>query len=165
MTALLEVEDLTVDFATEDGVVHAVRGVSLAVEPGRMLGVVGESGSGKSVSMLTVMGLTRAENATISGVARFEGRDLLSLPNDELRTIRGNEIAMIFQDPLSSLHPFYKVGSQLAEAVLAHQQVSRASARAGRGAARPRRHSRSVAPGRRLPARVLSRHPPARADR
>src|SRR5438445_4090253 len=129
MAALLQIEDLTVDFATEDGVVHAVRGVSLAVEPGRMLGVVGESGSGKSVSMLTVMGLTRAENATISGVARFEGRDLLSLPNDELRTIRGNEIAMIFQDPLSSLHPFYKVGTQLIEAIRTHQDVSKRAAR------------------------------------
>ena len=129
MAALLQTEDLAVDFATEDGVVHAVRGVSLAVEPGRMLGVVGESGSGKSVSMLTVMGLTRAENATISGVARFEGRDLLSLPNEELRTIRGNEIAMIFQDPLSSLHPFYKVGTQLIEAIQTHQDVSKRSAR------------------------------------
>src|SRR2546427_8281982 len=130
MAALLQTEDLAVDFATEDGVVHAMRGVSLAVEPGRMLGVVGESGSGKSVSMLTVMGLTRAENATVSGVARFEGRDLLSLPNDELRTIRGNEIAMIFQDPLSSLHPFYKVGWQLIEAIRTHQDVSKRAARA-----------------------------------
>src|SRR2546427_4881782 len=129
MAALLQTEDLAVDFATEDGVVHAMRGVSLAVEPGRMLGVVGESGSGKSVSMLTVMGLTRAENATISGVARFEGRDLLSLPNEELRTIRGNEIAMIFQDPLSSLHPFYKVGTQLIEAIQTHQDVTKRSAR------------------------------------
>jgi peptide/nickel transport system ATP-binding protein len=129
MTALLEVEDLTVDFATEDGVVHAVRGISIAVAPGKMLGVVGESGSGKSVSMLSVMGLTRASNSTISGEARFEGRDLLELPNEQLRTIRGNEIAMIFQDPLSSLHPFYKVGSQLIEAVRTHQDVSKKAAR------------------------------------
>jgi peptide/nickel transport system ATP-binding protein len=126
---LLQIEDLRVDFATEDGVVHAVRGVSLEVEAGRMLGVVGESGSGKSVSMLTVMGLTRAENATIGGTATFEGRDLLSLSNDELRRIRGNDIAMIFQDPLSSLHPFYKVGAQLVEAIRTHNDVSKRAAR------------------------------------
>src|SRR5436309_52698 len=127
--AILEVEDLSVDFATEDGVVHAVRGVSVAVGPGKMLGIVGESGSGKSVSMLSVMGLTRASNATISGQARFEGRDLLELPNEQLRAIRGNDIAMIFQDPLSSLHPFYKVGSQLVEAIRTHQDVGRKAAR------------------------------------
>src|ERR1044071_2585432 len=116
MTRLLEIEDLRVQFATEDGVVKAVDGVSLSVDSGGMLGVVGESGSGKSVSMLTVMGLTRAENASHSGRATFEGRDLLTSSNEELRRIRGNEIAMIFQDPLSSLHPFYKVGNQLVEA-------------------------------------------------
>jgi peptide/nickel transport system ATP-binding protein len=129
MASLLEIEDLKVDFATEDGVVHAVGGMSLALSPGRMLGIVGESGSGKSVSMQTVMGLTRAENATITGAARFEGRDLLSLPDDELRTIRGNDIAMIFQDPLSSLHPFYKVGTQLIEAIRIHQDMSKGDAR------------------------------------
>jgi peptide/nickel transport system ATP-binding protein len=129
MAPLLEIENLKVDFATEDGVVHAVGGVSLSVEPGHMLGIVGESGSGKSVSMLTVMGLTRAENATISGAARFEGRDMLTLPNEQLRTIRGNEIAMIFQDPLSSLHPFFKVGNQLIEAIRTHQDVSKRAAR------------------------------------
>jgi peptide/nickel transport system ATP-binding protein len=129
MAPLLDIENLKVDFATEDGVVHAVGGLSLSVEPGRMLGIVGESGSGKSVSMLTVMGLTRAGSATISGAARFEGRDLLTLPNDDLRRIRGNEIAMVFQDPLSSLHPFYKVGNQLVEAIRTHQDVSKADAR------------------------------------
>jgi peptide/nickel transport system ATP-binding protein len=129
MPSLLEIENLEVDFATEDGIVHAVRGISLSAEPGRMLGIVGESGSGKSVSMLTVMGLTRAENAAISGTANFEGRDLLSLPDNELRGIRGNEIAMVFQDPLSSLHPFYKVGTQLIEAIRAHQDVSKRAAR------------------------------------
>jgi peptide/nickel transport system ATP-binding protein len=129
LAALLEIEDLKVDFATEDGVVHAVGGVSLDVKPGKMLGVVGESGSGKSVSMLTVMGLTRAENATISGAARLEGRDLLQLPDEELREIRGNEVAMIFQDPLSSLHPFYKVGTQLVEAILTHRDIPKKEAR------------------------------------
>jgi peptide/nickel transport system ATP-binding protein len=126
---LLQIDGLRVDFATEDGVVHAVRGVSLEIEAGSMLGIVGESGSGKSVSMLTVMGLTRAENATIGGTATFEGKDLLSLSNHELRRIRGNEIAMIFQDPLSSLHPFYKVGAQLVEAIRTHNDVSKRAAR------------------------------------
>jgi len=129
MAPLLQVEDLCVHFATEDGIVKAVDGVTLDVERGRMLGIVGESGSGKSVSMLTVMGLTRSSNASISGGVTFEGRDLLSLPNEQLRQIRGNEIAMIFQDPLSSLHPFYKVGTQLIEAIQTHQDVSKKAAR------------------------------------
>jgi peptide/nickel transport system ATP-binding protein len=126
---LLEVEDLHVHFATEDGVVKAVDGVSLSVEPGRMLGIVGESGSGKSVTMLTVMGLTRSQNASISGSVRFDGKDLLTLDSDELRLIRGDDIAMIFQDPLSSLHPFYKVGTQLIEAMQAHRDISTSAAR------------------------------------
>ena len=117
---LLTVRDLTVHFETEDGIVKAVDGVSYDVYPGRALGIVGESGSGKSVSSLTVMGLTRANNARISGEVTFEGRDLLTASDDELRSIRGNEIAMIFQDPLSSLHPYYKVGWQLVEAIRVH---------------------------------------------
>jgi peptide/nickel transport system ATP-binding protein len=126
--ALLEVRDLVVEFDTDDGVVHAVDGVSYSVERGRALGIVGESGSGKSVSSLTVMGLTRFQGARISGEVLFEGRDLLQLPDDEMRAIRGDEIAMIFQDPLSSLHPYYKVGRQLAEAVRAHRHVSKQEA-------------------------------------
>jgi peptide/nickel transport system ATP-binding protein len=129
MAPLLEVRDLRVRFSTEDGVVKAVDGVSLSVEAGKTIGVVGESGSGKSVSMLTVMGLTRAENASISGSVSFEGRDLLSLSDHDLRRVRGNDIAMIFQDPLSSLHPFYRVGSQLVEAMQAHREISKAAAR------------------------------------
>jgi len=125
---LLQVEDLRVHFHTEDGVVKAVDGVSYTVEPGQVLGIVGESGSGKSVSSLTVMGLTRSENTEISGRALFEGRDLLSLPGEQIRRVRGNDIAMIFQDPLSSMHPFYKVGKQLVEAIQAHRDVSRAQA-------------------------------------
>src|SRR5215218_10838390 len=114
--ALLEVRDLAVQFATDDGIVRAVDGVSFSVDTGRSLGIVGESGSGKSVSNLTVLGLTRASNASFSGEVLFDGRDLLSLSEDELREVRGEEIAMIFQDPLSSLHPFYRVGEQLIEA-------------------------------------------------
>ena len=126
---LLQVEDLRVQFETEDGLVKAVDGIDLGVAPGRALGIVGESGSGKSVSMLTVMGLTRAGNTRISGKALFEGRDVLTLPSEDLRRLRGNDIAMIFQDPLSSLHPFFKVGKQLIEAMQAHRDISNAAAR------------------------------------
>src|SRR3954452_2024440 len=125
---LLSVRDLTVHFDTEDGVVSAVDGVSYDVYPGKALGIVGESGSGKSVSSLTVMGLTRAENARISGEIVFDGKDLLKASDEEMRRIRGDDIAMIFQDPLSSMHPFYKVGDQLVEAVQAHRDVSKAQA-------------------------------------
>src|SRR5215218_9063675 len=128
MAPLLEVEDLTVHFETEDGLVKAVDGISYTVDRGETFGIVGESGSGKSVSSLTMLGLTRARNARISGTVRFNGQDLLGASEDDLRQIRGNEIAMIFQDPLSSLHPFYKVGSQIAEGVRAHRDVSKAQA-------------------------------------
>jgi peptide/nickel transport system ATP-binding protein len=126
---LLEVKDLRVHFDTEDGVVQAVDGVSYAVARGQALGIVGESGSGKSVSSMTVMGLTRSHNARISGEITFDGRDLLNASSDEMRQVRGGEIAMIFQDPLSSLHPFYKIGDQLIEAHRSHNDVSKAKAR------------------------------------
>jgi peptide/nickel transport system ATP-binding protein len=125
---LLEVRDLRVEFDSSDGVVHAVDGVSYSVQRGSALGIVGESGSGKSVSSLTVMGLTRFSNARVEGEVIFEGRSLLDLPEDDMRRIRGNDIAMIFQDPLSSLHPYYRVGRQLAEAVRAHRDVSKQDA-------------------------------------
>jgi peptide/nickel transport system ATP-binding protein len=126
---LLKVEDLRVQFVTDDGVVHAVDGISYTVTAGTTLGIVGESGSGKTVSSLTTMGLTRSRSTRISGRIMFEGRDLLAASGEELREIRGNDIAMIFQDPLSSLHPFYKVGAQLVEAIRNHQSVSKAAAR------------------------------------
>ncbi len=126
---LLDVRDLEVRFQTDDGVVRAVDGVSFSVDAGRSLGIVGESGSGKSVSNLTVLGLTRGANTAFSGEVLFDGRDLLSMGEEELRRIRGEEIAMIFQDPLSSLHPFYRVGAQLVEAVRAHHDVSKKAAR------------------------------------
>jgi peptide/nickel transport system ATP-binding protein len=127
--SLLEVQDLKVHFETEDGVVKAVDGVSFAVETGRTLGIVGESGCGKSVANMTILGLTRSPITSVSGRIMFEGTDLAQLPAEELQRVRGNDIAMIFQDPLTSLHPFHKVGKQLVEAILVHQDVSKAAAR------------------------------------
>jgi peptide/nickel transport system ATP-binding protein len=122
--ALLEVGDLRVRFRTRDGIVRAVDGASYSVDRGRAIGIVGESGSGKSVSALTILGLTRSPSSTIEGRVLFDGRDLLRLDTDELRDIRGSRIAMIFQDPMSSLHPLYKVGWQIVEAIRAHADVS-----------------------------------------
>jgi peptide/nickel transport system ATP-binding protein len=127
---LLRVEDLRVELPTEDGVVHAVDGISYDVPAGRTLGIVGESGSGKTVASLATMGLTRRTGARVSGRILFEGRDLLALSEQELRAIRGNEIAMIFQDPLSSLHPLYTVGAQIVEAIHAHRELAKPRARA-----------------------------------
>ena len=127
--ALLEVEDLHVSFKTPDGIVQAVRGVSFQVDAGQTLGIVGESGSGKSVSTQTIMGLTRG--ARISGRAMFEGRDLLTLGREQLQKVRGAEIGMIFQDPLSSLHPYYRVGWQIVEMIRQHDRtMSKEQARA-----------------------------------
>jgi peptide/nickel transport system ATP-binding protein len=128
--SLLHVEDLRVSYATEDGVARAVDGIGYELQRGRTLGIVGESGSGKTVAALSVLGLTRAEGATVSGRVRFEGRDLLALEERELRSVRGNEIAMVFQDPLSSLHPLYRVGAQIVEAMRAHRDLAKAAARA-----------------------------------
>ena len=128
--ALLEIRDLRVSFETRDGTVQAVDGVTLSVDRGRTLGIVGESGSGKSVTALTVMGLTRLPNARIKGSVLLEGVDLLTLPPDRLRAVRGKRVAMIFQDPLSSLHPLYKIGWQIVEAIQAHDRVSGKAARA-----------------------------------
>jgi oligopeptide/dipeptide ABC transporter ATP-binding protein len=127
--SLLEVEDLKVHFETDDGVVKAVDGASFSVNPGGTLGIVGESGCGKSVANLTILGLTRASNTEISGRVLLEGRDLTQMSNEELQDVRGREIAMIFQDPLTSLHPFYKVGRQLVEAIHAHRDISKEQAR------------------------------------
>jgi len=125
---LLQVNDLKVHFPTDDGLVKAVDGVSFQVMPGETLGVVGESGSGKSVSFLTVMGLITTKQAIIEGEVIFKGQDLLQIPQEEMRHVRGEKISMIFQDPMTSLHPFYKVGSQIGEAIRAHQKVSKKEA-------------------------------------
>jgi peptide/nickel transport system ATP-binding protein len=126
---LLDVSDLKVSFATEDGMVHAVDGVSFTVSSGEVVAVVGESGSGKSVTAMTLMGLTRGPNARFEGRATFDGRDLVTLPDRELRKVRGAGIAMVFQDPMSSLDPVYKVGDQIVEQIRVHERdVSKAQA-------------------------------------
>ena len=138
MAALLEVDDLGVSFATEDGIVRAVDGVSFELERGKVLGIVGESGSGKSVTAMTIMGLTRGINAQFRGSVNYDGRDLHELSDTEMQNYRGNEIgmktkelntirggrmAMIFQDPMTSLNPVYRIGEQITEAIKTHEKV------------------------------------------
>jgi oligopeptide/dipeptide ABC transporter ATP-binding protein len=126
---LLEVEDLHVHFTTEDGVVRAVDGVSFELERGKVLGIVGESGSGKSVTAMTLLGLTRSVNTKFEGKIEYKGQDLLGMNEAELRRFRGNELAMIFQDPMTSLNPVYRVGSQISEAIRTHEDVDKRTAR------------------------------------
>ena len=130
MAPLLDVRDLRTSFRTDDGVVRAIDGVSFVLEQGRTLGIVGESGSGKSVTCLTLLGLNDRRSTVVEGQALFKGRDLLTLPPRELRAIRGNEIAMIFQDPMTCLNPVQRVGTQLVEAVRLHRDIGRRAARA-----------------------------------
>ena len=122
--ALLEVRDLRTHFKTDDGIVKAVDGVNFSVEKGKTLGIVGESGSGKSVTCLTIMGLNAKRGTVTTGEALFKGEDLLKTKPSRLREIRGNDIAMIFQDPMTSLNPVHTVGRQLVEAILLHQDVT-----------------------------------------
>jgi len=128
VSAILRVDDLKVGFATEDGVVEAVGGVSFELQPGEVLAIVGESGSGKSVTAQTITGLTRAPNAKITGSVSYRGRELIGLDDDQLRDIRGEQIAMVFQDPMSSLNPVYRVGDQISEMIRAHRDVSKREA-------------------------------------
>ena len=127
--ALLEVNDLKTYFRTDDGIVKAVDGVSFSVEKGKTLGIVGESGSGKSVTCLTIMGLNNRRTTITSGSAKFRDEDLLTASPRRLREIRGNDVAMIFQDPMTSLNPVHTIGRQLNEAVLLHQDVTKKQAR------------------------------------
>ena len=129
MSAFLEVEDLHVQFTTEDGVVRAVDGVTFDVDKGRTLAIVGESGSGKSVTSAAVMGLHNPRRTKITGSIRLDGEEIVSATPARLRELRGKRMAMIFQDPLSSLHPFYTIGAQLIEAVQVHQDVNKSDAR------------------------------------
>jgi peptide/nickel transport system ATP-binding protein len=127
--ALLQVQDMRVSFATEEGIVKAVDGVTFSVKRGEVLAIVGESGSGKSVSAMTLMGLTRGANARIEGTATLDGQELLSASESELRKVRGGSIAMVFQDPMSSLDPVYRIGTQIVEQIRVHQRdVSKAQA-------------------------------------
>jgi peptide/nickel transport system ATP-binding protein len=126
---LLTVNGLKVQFATVDGMVHAVDGVDFELDRGKVLGIVGESGSGKSVTALTLLGLTRDKNSRFEGTIDYKGQDLLELDEDELRKYRGAELAMIFQDPMTSLNPVYKVGHQIVEMITTHEDVDRQQAK------------------------------------
>jgi peptide/nickel transport system ATP-binding protein len=128
MSTILKVDDLKVSFATEDGVVQAVGGVSFELQAGEVLAIVGESGSGKSVTAQTITGLTRAPNARITGSVTYHGRELNGLDDDQLRDVRGEQIAMVFQDPMCSLNPVYRVGDQITEMIRAHRDVSKRDA-------------------------------------
>ena len=128
--ALLDVKDLKTYFRTDDGIVKAVDGVSFSVEKGKTLGIVGESGCGKSVTCLTIMGLNDRKTTISSGEALWKGENLIGMNPKRLRDIRGNEIAMIFQDPMTSLNPVHRIGHQLVEAILLHQDVTKAAAKA-----------------------------------
>jgi peptide/nickel transport system ATP-binding protein len=130
VATLLEVRDLRTEFTTDDGILRAVDGVSFTVESGQVLGIVGESGSGKSVTCLTVMGLNDSKFTKSSGEVLFRGEDLLKASSSRLREIRGDEITMIFQDPMTSLNPVHSIGKQLEEAIKLHRDVSRKQARA-----------------------------------
>ncbi|MBB1511263.1 ABC transporter ATP-binding protein [Tessaracoccus sp. MC1627] len=125
----LRVTDLRVSFPTDDGVVKAVDGLTFTLHKGTTLGIVGESGSGKSVTSLAIMGLHRGSRAQVSGEILLDGQDLLTISDEELRRLRGRKLAMIFQDPLSAMHPYYTVGQQLTEAIQVHENVSKKAAR------------------------------------
>jgi peptide/nickel transport system ATP-binding protein/oligopeptide transport system ATP-binding protein len=126
---ILSVRDLAVSFATDEGVVQAVDGVSFDLHPGEVLAVVGESGCGKSVTAMTLLGLTRSPNARFQGTATYKGTELIEASDEELQRVRGKEIAMIFQDPMASLNPVVKIGEQIVEQILAHDDVPKARAR------------------------------------
>ena len=127
--AMLEVRDLRIHFPTDDGVVKAVDGLSFKLDRGKTLGIVGESGSGKSVTSLGILGLHEHTRAEISGQVLLDGEDLIAAGPERVRRLRGSKMAMIFQDPLSALHPYYTVGKQIAEAYLIHNKVSRKAAK------------------------------------
>ena len=126
---LLDVQGLQVQFATEDGVVHAVDDVSFTLERGKVLGIVGESGSGKSVTSMTILGLTRDVNTRFEGSVMYKDQDLLTMSEADLRRFRGNEIAMIFQDPMTAMNPVYRVGDQIVEAILTHEDIGKSNAK------------------------------------
>jgi peptide/nickel transport system ATP-binding protein len=130
--ALLEVERLQTHFGTPDGVVRAVEGVSFQIDAGETVAIVGESGCGKSVTSMSILRLIQEPPGKIAGSIRFEGRELLELPETEMRTIRGNAISMIFQEPMTSLNPVLTVGRQIGETLRLHQGMTRATRRSRR---------------------------------
>ena len=165
--SILSVQDLRVGFATEGGLLQAVDGVSFDLGAGEVLAIVGESGLGKSVTAQTIMGLTRSPNARIEGSVRLRGDELIDANEAELQKVRGEEIAMVFQDPMTSFNPVYRVGAQIVEAIRAHRKEmsEREAHEPRRRDARLGRHPRRRAAGRRLPARVLGRDAAAGDDR
>ncbi len=128
-TAFLDVRDLRIHFPTDDGLVKSVDGLSFTLERGRTLGIVGESGSGKSVTSLGILGLHKGQHARISGQVWLDGEELVGASAEHVRRLRGKKMAMIFQDPLSALHPFYSIGDQIVEAYRVHNEVSKKAAR------------------------------------
>ena len=169
MTAspLIEIEGLRVVFHGDDGrTTHAVDGVDLSVANGATLGLVGESGCGKSVTSLAIMGLLSKHSAEVSGSIRFDGFDLLDVPDETLRDLRGNRLAMIFQEPMTSLNPSFTIGDQIVETILRHRGgIAAPGARARDRAAAPRPHPLARQADRRISAQALGRHAPARDDR
>lgn len=148
MTNTLAVENLRTHFRTDAGIVRAVDGVSFQIPVGHILGIVGESGSGKSVTSLSIMRLLATSAQIESGKIVLLGRDLVKLPEPDMRSIRGRDVSMIFQEPMTSLNPVYTVGSQVAEAIIVHQRVSRREARPAHNCPLPRsRHSPTRTPG------------------
>src|SRR5205085_4820751 len=125
----LSVTDLTVAFPTEDGLVRAVDGVSLTLEKGKTLAIVGESGSGKSVTAQAIMGLVNRKAAKVTGEIWLDGQETVTMSDADVQALRGDEMAMIFQDPMSSLHPFYRIGDQISEAIRAHRSIGAKLAR------------------------------------
>ena len=167
MTAgpLIEIEGLRVTFHGDDGrTTHAVDRVDLSVANGATLGLVGESGCGKSVTSLAIMGLLSKHSAEVTGSIRFDGFDLLEVPDQTLRDLRGNRLAMIFQEPMTSLNPSFTIGDQIIETILRHRGGSQRSARARDRTAAPRPHPFAGATHRRIPAQTVGRHAPARDD-
>ena len=163
---LLEITDLRTEIKLREGVVHAVDGVSLSVDAGETLGIVGESGCGKTMTALSVMQLLPPGGQIAAGSVRLNGLEISALAESDLRNIRGNEIGMIFQDPLTSLNPTMTVGNQIAEAVILHRDVSRDQAmdRAVE-VLEPGRHPAGQGTGQGVPAPVLRRYAAARDDR
>ena len=163
--ALLSVSDLRVEFGTERGTVYAVNGISFEVSNGETLGIVGESGCGKSVTSLALLGLLARTGRVTSGEALFDGRDLLQMSDGDLRKIRGKDVAMIFQDPMSSLNPVHRVGAQIREALTTHFDLSAKEADARVIELLDRSGSRARVSRVRLPASVLRGYAAASDDR